>query len=233
MVFQVESGVNVSRSAASSKPLQNVQFTQGKPVPFSKLLFDKAFSAMALLFFAPFILSVALVVLILDGRPVVFAHERVGLGGRKFRCLKFRTMSNDADARLEDHLRNDPAARAEWNATCKLSRDPRLNSVGAILRKTSLDELPQLWNVLRGDMSIVGPRPVVTDEARHYKEHFADYKSVLPGLTGAWQVSGRSNTTYEERVALDVDYIKNRTFALDLKIVVKTVYVILKRDGAC
>ncbi|MGC9368057.1 MAG: sugar transferase [Paracoccaceae bacterium] len=201
-------------------------------VPLSKRLFDKVFAAAALLFFAPFILIVAAAILITDGRPVFFVHRRVGLHGRSFPCLKFRTMARDADARLQALLCENPVARAEWEATRKLTRDPRIHCLGAFLRKTSLDELPQFWNVLRGEMSVVGPRPVVGEEAAFYKGHFADYISVRPGITGAWQVSGRSNTTYDERVQMDVDYIRNRSFWGDVRIVLKTVRAILLRDGA-
>jgi exopolysaccharide production protein ExoY len=231
MVFQVEPGVRVRRLGASSAPLRSVS-VKTRPVPLSKVLFDKAFALAALVFFAPFLLIVALMILLTEGGPVVFGHERVGLNGRRFKCLKFRTMCLDADQRLAELLENDPAARAEWEASRKLRSDPRISRVGAVLRKTSLDELPQLWNVLRGDMSMVGPRPVVQDEAQYYGAYFADYMSVRPGVTGAWQVSGRSDTTYDERVALDVDYVHGRSFAGDIRIVLKTVAVILKRDGA-
>ncbi|WP_212524289.1 sugar transferase [Actibacterium sp. MT2.3-13A] len=202
-------------------------------VPLSKRVFDKVFAVAALVFFAPFILLVAAAILIADGRPVFYGHRRVGLDGRSFQCLKFRTMARNSDILLQKHLRDDPAARAEWQATRKLSRDPRVNCLGAFLRKTSLDELPQFWNVLRGEMSVVGPRPVVIEEATFYKGHFADYISVLPGVTGAWQVSGRSNTTYDERVSMDVDYVRNRSFWGDMRIVLKTVSVILTQKGAC
>lgn len=203
----VERNRDVSASLARSS-----ERCAAKAVPLSKRLFDKAFAAAALLFFAPFILVVAAAILVSDGRPVFYRHRRVGLHGRRFHCLKFRTMVHDADTRLERFLREDPAARAEWEATRKLSADPRVSCLGAFLRKTSLDELPQFWNVLRGEMSVVGPRPVVVEEAEFYKEHFDDYMSVRPGITGAWQASGRSNTTYDERVAMDVDYIRNRSF---------------------
>lgn len=206
--------------------------TGATPVPWSKRAFDIAFSVAALIFFAPFILTVALVIVVTDGRPIFFGHQRVGLDGRSFRCWKFRTMVTDADARLEALLRDDPVACAEWQAARKLRHDPRISCIGAFLRKTSLDELPQFWNVLRGDMSVVGPRPVVRDEAVYYKHHFVDYMSVLPGITGAWQVSGRSNTTYDERVEMDVDYVRTRSFWGDVRIVGQTVNVMLSGDGA-
>ncbi|MCA0921698.1 sugar transferase [Pseudooceanicola nanhaiensis] len=213
-----------------------------RPVPTSgqarsrkldpKRLTDVVLSAAALLFFAPFLLGVALVIWIADGRPILFAHERVGLNGKPFKCLKFRTMVRDADARLAKLLEEDEVIRQEWLTQRKLTKDPRLHVLGNFLRKSSLDELPQLINVLRGDMSIVGPRPVVAEEARFYGDHFEAYKSVRPGLTGAWQVSGRSNTSYAERVDLDVDYVENRTFVGDLRIMAKTAIIVLFQVGA-
>ncbi|NOX40231.1 MAG: sugar transferase [Alphaproteobacteria bacterium] len=200
--------------------------------PGSKIVFDKLFAVSALLFFAPFILVIAVLILLTDGRPVFYGHERVGHRGRRFKCLKFRTMCRDSDQRLLEHLRNSPKAKAEWEASRKLTDDPRVSLLGRILRKTSLDELPQLLNILSGDMSTVGPRPIVQDEARYYGDNFADYKSLRPGLTGLWQVSGRSDVGYQERVNLDVEYVHNRSFLLDLKIVAKTIYVVLKREGA-
>nr|WP_325248969.1 sugar transferase [Amylibacter sp.] len=198
----------------------------------SKRVFDVVFATVLLIFFSPFMVLIAATIWASDRQKVIFAHTRVGRNGRPFNCLKFRTMCIDADLRLAQMLQNDPAARAEWERTQKLVNDPRLTAIGHFLRKTSLDELPQLWNVLRGDMSMVGPRPIVAAEAKHYRASFAEYKSVRPGLTGAWQISGRSDTTYEERVALDVDYVQNNSFIGDLKIVVKTVSVVLGGQGA-
>lgn len=198
----------------------------------AKRVFDRAAAAFLLVFFAPFLLVVAAVLLLSEGGPVLFGHERVGRGGRSFRCLKFRTMVPDAEARLAHLLACDPLARREWEATRKLTDDPRVSLIGHFLRRSSLDEMPQLVNVLRGDMSLVGPRPIPMDESVFYGEYFADYLSVRPGLTGAWQVSGRSNTTYMERVDLDVAYIRGRTFLGDIAILLRTVRVVLARDGA-
>ncbi len=170
--------------------------------------------------------------LIAEGRPIFYGHQRIGHRGDAFRCWKFRTMVRDADKALQERLAADPALRAEWEATRKLTNDPRVRPLGRFLRRTSLDELPQLWNVLRGEMSMVGPRPVVREELGLYGRHAKAYMSVKPGLTGAWQVSGRSNTTYDERVALDVDYVQNATLWRDLRIVVKTVYVLAAQTGA-
>lgn len=198
----------------------------------AKAIFDRVFAAGALLFFAPFFLVIAAVIYLTDRGPVFFGHTRVGRDGKAFKCLKFRTMATDAKERLETILANDPQAQAEWEANQKLENDPRITCVGAFFRKTSLDELPQFWNVLRGEMSIVGPRPIVEDEARHYGKHYDDYLSVKPGVTGLWQVMGRSTTTYSERVSMDVEYIRNRTFRMDLGIILKTIRVMLMRDGA-
>nr|WP_211336771.1 sugar transferase [Rhodovulum robiginosum] len=205
---------------------------RARRVPLKKQLFDRAFAALALLFFLPFFILITVSLIISDGRPVFFAQERIGRNGRPFRCFKFRTMVRDAEERLEELLRTDPVARQEWNMSRKLTNDPRVSCVGEILRKTSLDELPQFFNVLRGDMSVVGPRPILMEETVYYGRNFQDYMSVKPGVTGAWQVSGRSNTTFEERVAMDVDYVRNWTFLRDLQIVLRTVSVVLKQDGA-
>ena len=185
-----------------------------------------------MVFFAPALLLLAAVLFLTGGWPVLFAHNRVGHKGKTFRCLKFRTMRLDADARLKAHLAGCPEARAEWAACQKLTDDPRITRLGQFLRSSSLDELPQLWNVVRGDMSMVGPRPIVADEIRHYGPYFAEYKSVRPGITGIWQVSGRSDTTYEERVAFDVEYVQTQSTALDLKLILRTVSVVLRRQGA-
>jgi exopolysaccharide production protein ExoY len=199
----------------------------------AKAVFDRIFAALALLFFAPFLIVISMVIFFSDGGPILFRHKRVGRDGRTFNCLKFRTMANDAEQRLNAILEADPEARAEWEANQKLEDDPRITCVGEFFRKTSLDELPQFWNVLRGEMSVVGPRPIVADEARHYGENYRDYLSVRPGVTGLWQVMGRSRTTYAERVAMDVEYVRNRSFRMDISIILKTIKVMLARDGAC
>jgi len=167
-----------------------------------------------------------------DGAPLTFGHLRVGRHGQLFRCLKFRTMVRDADHRLAELLARDPQARAEWAETQKLQHDPRITPIGRFLRLSSLDELPQLFNVLRGEMHLVGPRPVTSEELVRYGIYQRHYLSVLPGITGLWQVSGRNNTTYERRVQLDALYVDTRTPLLDLWIAVRTVRVLLTREGA-
>jgi len=163
--------------------------------------------------------------------PAIFRHHRVGFGGKGFYCLKFRTMVPDAPERLSTLLGSDPAAAAEWASSQKLRRDPRVTRVGAVFRKLSLDEIPQLFNVLTGDMSFVGPRPVTTEELDRYSSSKEAYLSCRPGITGLWQVSGRNSTTFEERVAHDAFYARNWSIGLDLKIVLRTVPTVLSGSG--
>lgn len=198
-----------------------------------KSCFDRGVVALALFALLPIFLVVTIAILIADGRPIFFGHERVGRGGRTFKCWKFRTMVRDAEDRLQDLLANDPAARAEWDETHKLVNDPRILPFGGLLRKLSIDELPQLWNVLCGDMSLVGPRPVTRTELVRYGAGAAAYLAVRPGLTGVWQISGRSSVGFEERVAMDVKYVATRSALGDLGIIMRTPAVVFKRAGAC
>jgi UDP-galactose-lipid carrier transferase len=167
-----------------------------------------------------------------DGGSAFFGHTRIGQNGRKFKCYKFRSMVPNADKVLRELLERDPVARAEWDKDFKLKHDIRVTRIGSLLRKTSLDELPQLWNVLRGDMSLVGPRPVIEMEIERYGEDAAYYLLAKPGITGLWQVSGRNDTDYARRVFLDAWYVKNWSLWYDVSILFKTVSVVLKRDGA-
>ncbi|HEY0204681.1 MAG TPA: undecaprenyl-phosphate galactose phosphotransferase WbaP [Acetobacteraceae bacterium] len=196
-----------------------------------KLALDAAGAAMILLAISPVLLAVALLVK-LDGGPVLFSHVRIGAGGRRFNCLKFRSMRTNSAEVLDHLLSTNPAAAVEWAATQKLRNDPRVTRIGAWLRKTSLDELPQLLNVLRLEMSLVGPRPIVEAELPHYGENITYYYETRPGLTGLWQVSGRSDTTYQQRVQLDTWYVKNWTLWHDIAILAKTVPAVLDRTGA-
>jgi exopolysaccharide production protein ExoY len=169
----------------------------------------------------------------MDGGSAFYAHPRVGRSGRVFGCLKFRSMVMGADRRLAELLERDPAARAEWDATRKLKNDPRITAVGRFLRATSLDELPQLINVLKGEMSLVGPRPVQAAElSLHYGAAAMHYLAVRPGITGPWQVSGRSDTSYAQRVALDVGYVSQPSLWTDVKILLRTPVAVLARRGA-
>jgi len=200
--------------------------------PLSKTAFDKVAALLALVMISPVMMAVAVLILMRRDGPVFFSHIRVGRGGRLFRCHKFRTMIPNGSARFRHILAIDPVARDDWELHRKVHRDPRVSRMGAFLRSSSLDELPQFWNVLRGDMSMVGPRPITAEELAQYGEHAKDYLSVRPGITGAWQISGRSESTFAERVALDVDYIRNRSFAHDMDILRRTVGVVLGRKGA-
>ena len=192
---------------------------------------DRLIAAVLLVIFSPLMLACAALIR-RDGGPATFAHYRVGSRGRVFRCYKFRTMCVDAERKLREVLDSDPALRDEWERTFKLVNDPRVTAVGGWLRRSSLDELPQLLNVLRGDMALVGPRPITLIELRLYGPARWQYLSVLPGMTGLWQVSGRNRVSYEKRVQLDDEYVRNRSVWLDCWILVKTVLVVLSRDGA-
>ena len=167
-----------------------------------------------------------------DGGPAIYGHERIGKGGRKFKCLKFRSMVINSQEVLSELLASSPEAKAEWDATFKLKEDPRITKIGNFLRRTSLDELPQLFNVLKGEMSLVGPRPIITAELERYNEEVEYYLLSKPGMTGLWQVSGRSDVDYETRVYLDAWYVKNWSMWNDIAILFKTITVVLKRDGA-
>ena len=190
-------------------------------------------AATALLILSPVFLIIALMIRIADPGPVFFGHTRVGRGGRKFKVWKFRSMMIDGQEVFDRYLEENPDARQEWIEVQKLKDDPRvLKPIGAILRKTSLDELPQLWNVLKGDMALVGPRPIGQEEAERYREMFPLYLRVTPGVTGLWQVSGRNDTSYDERVRLDSYYVSNWSIWLDAYIMVRTVRTMLRREGA-
>ncbi len=196
-------------------------------------LTQRLIGLMLLLFVLPLMLITAAAILMQDGGPVVFKHRRIGRGGRVFYCFKFRSMAVDAEARLNDLLARDPAARAEWARDQKIRRDPRITRLGSFLRKTSLDELPQLVNVLRGEMNLVGPRPIVEAEAARYGRRIRSYQAVRPGITGLWQVSGRNDVAYSTRVALDTLYARRRSVGLDLWNLIRTVPAVLLRQGSC
>lgn len=197
---------------------------------FGKRLFDIVFALLLLPIVAPVILLLWYLVR-QDGGSGFFGHERVGRNARPFMCWKIRSMVVDADIRLQDHLEANPEAALEWAQFHKLSDDPRINRLGRILRKTSLDELPQIWNVLRGEMSFVGPRPIVALELIKYGASASAYLAQKPGITGLWQVSGRNEISYSRRVAMDVDYLARRNFVFDLLILSRTVAAVCQRTG--
>lgn len=199
-----------------------------------KRTFDIIFSILCLTLGAPVFILIALFIFFSSPGRVFYSHERIGRGGKPFRCYKFRSMYNDADQRLKDILSTDSKLRAEWQKTFKLKQDPRVTRIGAFLRRTSLDELPQFWNVLKGDLSVVGPRPVVREEVRQFLGVKANkILSIRPGLTGPWQVSGRSDIdSYEKRIQLDEEYVDSQCLALDLKLIAKTVPAMLFSKGA-
>lgn len=177
--------------------------------------------------------GLALAILYDSPGPIFFRHKRIGLGGKDIVIWKFRTMVADAQKVLDECLACDPELRVEWEENHKLCSDPRITRIGHWLRRTSLDELPQLWNVVKGDLSLVGPRPIVWEEVDKYRNGFELYKKVKPGLSGLWQISGRSTTTYDERVRLDAYYVRNWSIWLDLYILLKTPSEVLRGRGAC
>jgi lipopolysaccharide/colanic/teichoic acid biosynthesis glycosyltransferase len=193
---------------------------------------DVVIGGLALIFCAPVMVLIALAIWTVDGGAPFFQQTRIGRNGRRFRCWKFRSMVIDAEARLIQLLAWDETARTEWAADQKLRRDPRVTVLGAFLRATSLDELPQLINVLRGEMSLVGPRPIVESEIKRYGRWFVDYCAVRPGITGLWQVSGRNDVTYRRRVALDVLFVRRQSVGQYLSIIAATTPAVLRRHGS-
>ena len=200
-----------------------------------KRILDILFAALLLIALSPLMLAVALLIRCREGGPLLVRQTRIGRYGRPFPCFKFRTMVVDADRVLADHLARDPLAGAEWASLRKLRSDPRVTAIGGILRRTSIDELPQLLNVLRGEMSLVGPRPVVQVEldTHYFGEAGEMYRAVRPGLTGLWQVSGRSDLSYRDRVRLDMEYVRSYSLAVDLRILLRTPLAVLRARGAC
>jgi exopolysaccharide production protein ExoY len=197
-----------------------------------KRLLDIATATVALVILSPALLMVSALVRVLDGGPVLIAHQRVGYRGKLFGCLKFRTMVTNGDEVLKQHLADNPDAAREWEEARKLKDDPRVTSLGRVLRKTSLDELPQFLNVLRGEMSCVGPRPIVVAELTKYDWQARHYLRTRPGLTGIWQVSGRSSTTYRMRVAMDTLYVRRWSLGLDIRLLAMTIPALLKLNDA-
>lgn len=226
-------GLTVQSTLASDAILMSSRHGLISPVRRAvKRIFDVVVSLFLLIFLAPALAVIALLVAS-SGRPILFGHERIGFGRKPFRCLKFRTMVVNSDEVLANLLTRDPVIAQEWRQNFKLANDPRITRVGKFLRETSLDELPQLINVLRGEMSLVGPRPVVAKEiSLYYGDEAFYYELVRPGVTGLWQVSGRSQTSYARRVFLDSCYVRNWSLWTDLMILFSTIPSVLARDGA-
>jgi lipopolysaccharide/colanic/teichoic acid biosynthesis glycosyltransferase len=195
-------------------------------------ILDFVLALSAFIFLLPIMAIAAIAVKMQDGGPLLFGHTRIGRDGERFKCLKFRSMVVDSEQRLQALLARDPVARREWEKDHKLKNDPRITWLGRFLRTSSIDELPQLFNVMRGEMSLIGPRPIVDAEIPRYGRWFKHYCSVRPGISGLWQVSGRNNVSYRRRVALDRLYVSRRSFGFNMWIMLKTVPAVLLRDGS-
>ena len=219
-------------SAAHSgrKPFASGWMSPGLYARFGKRLLDIVSAILLFIVSAPLMLMIAIVLSLTVGIPF-YSHQRVGKGGKTFGCLKFRTMEKDAARLLRLTLRTNVRAESEWAVQHKLTDDPRITKFGRLLRQTAIDELPQLLNVLKGDMSFVGPRPITEDEIKHYKGDFAIYSSLRPGLTGLWQVYGRGQSSYPKRVAFDCDYARRMGLWLDLWLILRTALVVMQRKG--
>ncbi len=217
------------RDAGPEQPGPPVEHSHAKR--YLKRIYDFEVAIAAIGLLLPVMVLIALAVKLTSRGPILFAHTRIGLQGREFRCLKFRTMAVDAEERLAELLR-DPVHAAEFRENHKLRKDPRVTPLGRFLRASSLDELPQFFNVLAGHMSVVGPRPIVHEELERYGDAAAHYLSVRPGVTGPWQVSGRSDTTFAQRVAMDRAYVESLSLRSDLRVTAATVGVMLRRVGA-
>ena len=219
-----------------SPPEIPVQGSRSANPPFvvggaGKRYFDICVALSSIALWLPLLCLIAIAVKFAGRGPILYRHRRVGRNGKAFDCLKFRTMVVDADAILHRHLSTNCEAAREWAENHKLRNDPRITPLGAVLRKTSLDELPQLFNILKGDMSFVGPRPIVVAEVVKYGECITHYMCARPGLTGPWQVGGRNDVDYARRVALDSQYVENWSFWRDVAIITKTVRVIVTSRG--
>tara|TARA_R110000772_G_scaffold156977_4_gene268232 strand:+ start:312 stop:1058 length:747 start_codon:yes stop_codon:yes gene_type:complete len=201
------------------------------PSDFYIRAFDLSVCLTALLVMLPVLLFICLLIQVSSPGPIIFVQQRIGKHGALFPCFKFRTMVPDAEERLQQLLASSPSARQEWANDQKLKNDPRITAIGQFLRKTSLDELPQILNIILGHMSIVGPRPIISSEIVRYGRKFDDYCHVHPGLTGLWQISGRNDVSYSERVALDVKYVQNRNLKLNVAICFKTLPALLFARG--
>lgn len=205
------------------------EISNKKVYTYIKRVLDIILATIGLVILLPVFLILGIIIKIDSKGPVFFAHNRVGKNGKSFKMYKFRTMHKNAQDMIKDF--NEEQMK-EWKENYKLTNDPRITKVGNILRKTSIDELPQIWNIIKGDLSIIGPRPVIDEELEKYGENKEKFLSVTPGLTGYWQANGRSDTTYEERMQMELYYVDNISFKLDIKIFFKTIISVIKREGA-
>ena len=216
----------------SRKALVHAQRRRAPEPELPGRMLDVTIALIVLIVLAPVMCAVACAVALERKGPILFAHSRIGRGERAFNVLKFRSMRVDGDRVLADHLNSDPEAAAEWARDHKLREDPRVTKLGQFLRRSSLDELPQLINVIRGDMSLVGPRPIVQSEVYRYGRFFKAYCSVRPGITGVWQVSGRNDVTYRRRVAMDALYARRKGVLLDMRLLLATIPAVFARRGS-
>lgn len=225
--------VSVQGLMEENMMLVNVQNNLARPYyRFVKRVFDILLIVASCWISIPIMMIIGGGVWLNDPGPIFFSHIRIGRNGKTFKCYKFRTMVVNANVKLREYLATHPEAKEEWDKSYKLKNDPRITRVGHFLRKSSLDELPQLFNVLKGEMSLVGPRPIIRTEIRKYGDYIQDFYLVRPGITGVWQVSGRSDTTYDERVRMDSWYVHNWSVWIDIVYLVKTILVVIKRKGA-
>ena len=197
-----------------------------------KFCFDMVCTFIGMILISPILVFIGVWIYLDSPGPIIFKHTRIGKNGKEFYCYKFRTMCVDAEEKLKNLLKHDPQAKEEWEKDFKLKEDPRITKSGDFLRKTSLDELPQIFNVLKGEMSLVGPRPIVEAEVVRYSKYIADYYMVRPGITGIWQTSGRSDVTYDERVQMDTWYVRNWNVWLDIVLLWRTFKVVVEKKGA-
>lgn len=209
--------------------VKNNEKIKNKPYIYVKRGIDVILSTIALVVLSPVFLILAILIKLDSKGPVFFLHTRIGKNGKNIKIYKFRTMVTNAEELIKEFT---PEQMKEYKENYKLTNDPRITKIGKFLRKTSLDELPQLINIIKGDLSIIGPRPVVKDELEKYGENMAKFLSVTPGLTGNWAANGRNNTTYEERMKLELEYVDNISFKTDVKIFFQTIYAVIKKEGA-
>lgn len=223
---------SATRSAVSPLSSSNESDLSFPIGGIAKRSFDVSSALLAILILSPIFLMIMALVKLTDRGPAFYGHRRVGHNGRTFHCLKFRTMVSNGDEVLRQYLAANPEAAEEWKATRKLKNDPRVTAVGQVLRKLSLDELPQLINIIRGEMSVVGPRPVVDEELNYYESAASYYLSTRPGLTGLWQISGRNDVSYKERVDFDTHYVRNWSMMQDVSIIFKTIPAVCMSRGS-